>query len=88
MKDGSEFWEIYYRETFGRALSKKTNGPKPFFYLEVISWSILPYSLAFFYALIKWIKDWRKASEVLLPICWFIVMFIIFTVAKGKIQHT
>ena len=85
MKDGSEFWEIYYRETFGRALSKKTNGPKPFFYLEVISWSILPYSLAFFYALIKWIKDWRKASEVLLPICWFIVMFIIFTVAKGKI---
>lgn len=85
LKDGAEFWEIYYRETFGRALSKETNGPKPFFYLEVISWSILPYSLAFFFALIKWVKDWKKASKALFPICWFIVMFVIFTVAKGKI---
>ncbi len=85
LKDGSEFWEIYYRETFGRALSKKTNGPKPFFYLEVISWSILPYSLAFFFALIKWVKDWKKASKVLFPACWFLVMLVIFTIAKGKI---
>ncbi|MBO3698539.1 glycosyltransferase family 39 protein [Roseivirga sp. E12] len=85
IKDGAEFWEIYYRETFGRALSKKTNGPKPFFYLEVISWSILPYSLVFFFALIKWIRDWKRASAVLFPICWFIVMFIVFTIAKGKI---
>lgn len=85
LKDGAEFWEIYYRETFGRALNKKTNGSKPFFYLEVISWSILPYSLAFFYALIKWAKDWKKSSAILFPVSWFIVMFVIFTLAKGKI---
>lgn len=85
LKDGTEFWEIYYRETFGRALNKKTNGPKPFYYLEVISWSILPYSLAFLFALIKWIKDRKKSAPVLFPICWLVVMLAIFTIAKGKI---
>ena len=85
LKDGQEFWEVYYRETFGRAFSKKTNGPQPFFYLEVISWSILPYSLAFFFALIKWVKDRADFKKVLFPFCWFICMFVIFTSAKGKI---
>ena len=85
LKDGQEFWEVYYRETFGRALSKSTNGPKPFFYLEVISWSIIPYSLVFFYALIKWGKEWRTSSQVLFPFCWLVVMLVIFTFAKGKI---
>ncbi len=85
LKNGHDFWEVYYRETFGRALSKKTNGPKPFFYLEVISWSILPYSLAFFYALLKLIRDKELFKKVLFPFCWFIVMLVIFTIAKGKI---
>lgn len=85
LKDGSEFWEVYYRETFGRALSKKTNGPKPFFYLEVISWSVIPYSAVFFYVAVKWIKDWKKAKAILFPACWFVVMLVIFTIAKGKI---
>ena len=85
IKDGQEFWEIYYRETFGRALNKKTNGPKPFFYLEVISWSIIPYSLVFFYAAIRWIRDRKNISQVLFPLCWLMAMLIIFTIAKGKI---
>lgn len=85
LKDGAEFWEIYYRETFGRALNKKTNGLKPFFYLEVISWSIIPYSLVFFYALVKLGKEWKNSSQVLFPFCWLIVMLAIFTFAKGKI---
>lgn len=85
LKNGNEFWEVYYRETFGRALSKKTNGPKPFFYLEVISWSILPYSLAFFFALIKVVRHRVDFQKVLFPFCWFIVMLVIFTIAKGKI---
>ncbi len=85
LNSGQEFWEVYYRETFGRALSKKTNGPKPFFYLEVISWSIAPYSLAFFYAIIRWVRDRANFKKVLFPFCWFLVMFVIFTIAKGKI---
>ncbi|OEK05660.1 hypothetical protein BFP71_18395 [Roseivirga misakiensis] len=85
LKDGQEFWEVYYRETFGRALSKKTNGPKPFFYLEVISWSIIPYSLTFFFAVLRWFGDRKNISKVLFPVCWVAAMLIIFTAAKGKI---
>ncbi|GAB5523603.1 MAG: glycosyltransferase family 39 protein [Roseivirga sp.] len=85
LKEGQDFWEVYYRETFGRALTKKSNGPKPFFYLEVISWSIAPYSLAFLYALIRWIRDRANFKKILFPFCWFIVMLVIFTIAKGKI---
>lgn len=85
LKDGQEFWEVYYRETFGRALEKKTNGPKPFFYLEVISWSILPYSLAFFFACFYWIANRTQWRKIAFPLSWLVVMFIIFTIAKGKI---
>lgn len=85
LKNGQEFWEVYYRETFGRALSKKNNGPQPLFYIEVISWSILPYSLAFFFVLIKWVKDRSQFKKVLFPFCWFIVMLVIFTSSKGKL---
>lgn len=84
LKDGQDFWEVYYRETFGRALSRTPNG-SPFFYLEVISWSILPYSLVFFYACFWWLlnrKDWQRIA---FPLCWVVVMFVIFTIAKGKI---
>lgn len=84
LKDGQEFWEVYYRETFGRALSRKPNG-SPFFYLEVISWSILPYSLVFFYSCFWWIirrKEWKK---IVFPLSWVLVMLVIFTIAKGKI---
>lgn len=85
LKDGQEFWVVYKRETIDRAMSKKSNGLKPFFYLEVISWSIIPYSIVFFYAIVKWVKDWRTSSQIIFPFCWFIVMLVIFTVAKGKI---
>jgi dolichyl-phosphate-mannose-protein mannosyltransferase len=85
MKDGQEFWTVYKRETIDRALSKKSNGLKPFFYLEAISWSIVPYSMAFFFALIHWIKNWRKSKEIAFVFSWFIVMLVIFTIAKGKI---
>lgn len=85
LKDGQDFWTVYKRETFERALTRPTNGMKPFFYVEVISWSIAPYSLLFFYALIKWFKDWRILKRIAFPFSWFIVMFVIFTIAKGKL---
>lgn len=85
IKDGQNFWEIYYRETFGRALEKKSNGMKPFFYIGVISWSIVPYSLTFFYSIFYWIKNRESLRQVLFPIAWVLVMLIIFTISKGKI---
>ncbi len=85
LKDGQDFWAIYRRETFERALTRKTNGMKPFFYFEVISWSIAPYSLAFFYALIKHIREWRALKNISFVFSWFVVMLVIFTIAKGKL---
>lgn len=84
LKDGQAFWEIYYRETFGRALSRTPNG-SPFFYIEVISWSILPYSLVFFYACFWWIANRKEWQKIVFPLSWVVVMFVIFTIAKGKI---
>jgi 4-amino-4-deoxy-L-arabinose transferase-like glycosyltransferase len=85
LKDGQSFWEVYYRETFGRAFTKETNGLKPFFYIEVISWSILPYSLAFFFAFIYIVRKKVSIQKHLFPLCWLVAMLLIFTAAKGKI---
>lgn len=85
LKDGQEFWAVYKRETFERAFTRKSNGLKPFFYLEVMSWSILPYSLACIYVICYWVKRSRQIKKVVFPICWFLVMMVIFTIAKGKI---
>lgn len=85
LKDGQAFWDIYYTETFGRALEKKSNGMKPFFYVGVLSWTIVPYSLTFFYSIFYWARNRKESKKVIFPIAWVLVMFVIFTVSKGKI---
>ncbi|KYG78827.1 ArnT family glycosyltransferase [Roseivirga echinicomitans] len=83
---GQDFWEIFQHETFERAFTRNEKSMRPFFYLEVISWSILPYSLAFFVALGYYLFNYRSMrKEIGFAFSWFIVMFIIFTAAKGKI---
>ena len=85
VKDGQDFWAVYKRETIDRALTKKSSSLKPFFYFEVILWSILPYSLVFYYALIFHIKRFKNIKAIAFPLSWFLVMLILFTSAKGKI---
>lgn len=85
LKDGNDFWLVYKRETFDRALSKSNKGPEPFFYLGVIAWSIAPYSLAFYYALIKNLKSWQTIKKHSFALSWIVVMLVIFTIAKGKL---
>ena len=83
---GQDFWEIFQRETFDRAFTRNEKSLRPFFYIEVISWTILPYSLAFFVVLAHYISSPKKIkSEIAFPFAWFIVMLLIFTAAKGKI---
>ncbi len=84
-KDGQEFWLVYKRETFDRAFTRKESSMRWFFYFKVMAWTILPYSIAFYFAAIKWIRDWKKAKVILFPFCWLIVMLVIFTFSKGKI---
>jgi len=85
LTEGQEFWEVYKRETFDRAFTRKERSMRPFFYFEVMAWTILPFSIAFYYAAIKWIKDYKSAKKVLFPASWIIVMLVIFTISKGKI---
>ncbi|NVJ48483.1 MAG: glycosyltransferase family 39 protein, partial [Cytophagia bacterium] len=85
IQDGQEFWTVYKRETFDRAFTRESNGLKPFFYWEVMTWTIIPYSITFFFALIYWLVNWRRMKEVAFQMSWFLVMLVIFTIAKGKI---
>lgn len=83
---GQDFWEIFQHETFERAFTRDEKSMRPFFYVEVISWSILPYSLAFFVALGYYLFNYKNIrKEIGFAFSWFVVMFIIFTAAKGKI---
>ncbi|KYG80577.1 4-amino-4-deoxy-L-arabinose transferase-like glycosyltransferase [Roseivirga ehrenbergii] len=83
---GQDFWEIFQHETFERAFTRDEKSMRPFFYVEVISWTILPYSLAFFVALGYYLFNYKNIRKELgFAFSWFLVMFIIFTAAKGKI---
>ncbi|WP_457622709.1 ArnT family glycosyltransferase [Persephonella sp.] len=82
LKFGEAFLDVTLNETLRRALYKQSKPMDIFFYIPVILWGFLPYSLVFFYALAS-IKG--KIKELAFPLSWFIVMFVIFTIAKGKI---
>ena len=84
LKFGSSFVETTLEETIKRAVGKKSKGFSDlFFYVIAILWGFLPYSLFFYYGLVRFFKDRKK--ELLFPVVWFGVMFVIFTAAKGKI---
>ncbi|WP_457639858.1 ArnT family glycosyltransferase [Persephonella sp.] len=84
MKFGQDFLDVTLKETVKRAVAKKDHDfGKYFFYFPVILWGFLPYSLFFYYSFVRLIKDRKK--ELLFPTVWFGVMFVIFTIAKGKI---
>lgn len=85
---GSEFQEVFLRETFDRAFTRK-GGFKPLFYLEASTWGFLPYSLIFFGALVwlaaKRFRYFWTSKVVRIGLIWFGVMLVVFTLAKGKI---
>ncbi len=84
LKFGSSFVETTLEETIKRAVGKKSKGFSDlFFYVIAILWGFLPYSLFFYYGLVRFFKEGKK--ELLFPVVWFGVMFVIFTAAKGKI---
>ena len=81
LRDGQEFWLVYKRETFDRAFTRNERSMRWFFYWEVMAWTIIPYSIAFYYAAIKWIKVWKKAEPILFSFTWILVMLVIFTLS-------
>ena len=85
---GDAFYEVFMDETFRRAFTRKSS-LKPFFYLEANLWGFLPYSITFYFGLIYLMttrfKDLLTKPALKFGFSWFLVMFIIFTIAKGKI---
>ncbi|NTU97300.1 MAG: glycosyltransferase family 39 protein [Chlorobiaceae bacterium] len=87
LRYGSAYLEVLDRETFNRAMTSD----KPFgledlvFYPYVILWGFYPYSLIFIYAFFNSLFVHRNFKENAFAFSWFAVMFVVFTVAKGKI---
>ncbi len=86
MKFGDSFMNVYMEETLHRALGhREVKLTDYFFYLGVILWGFLPYSFAFYYAIVGVIKDKKYLKDISFALSWIGVMFVVFTIAKGKI---
>ena len=83
LKFGDTFWNVYNEETVKRAFGEESRFSDLFFYLIVILWGFLPYSLSFYYSFIDSFK--RLLKDFSFIFSWIFVMFLVFTVAKGKI---
>lgn len=80
--------QVLHFETTARAFENSTVVGalgNLFFYPEVILWSFLPFSLAFYLVVFHYIKYYRNTKEVALSVSWLVVMLVIFTLAKGKL---
>lgn len=83
---GDEFTAVLKRETLDRAFTKKTSGLRDLlFYPEVILWSFFPYSLVFYASLGSTLLSGSRIRNVSFAFSWFVVMLVIFSMAKGKI---
>ncbi len=83
-KFGNEFLNVYMEETIKRAIGKESKGLTDlFFYIYVVLWGFLPYSLVFYYGLFYTVKE--NISKHKFVLSWIGLMFVIFTIAKGKV---
>lgn len=82
-KFGEDFWNVYNEETLKRAFKEESKYTDLFFYIIVILWGFLPYSLSFYYSFVSGFK--RLLKDFSFIFSWIFIMFVIFTIAKGKI---
>ena len=86
---GDAFYDVFMEETFRRAFTRENARLKPFFYLEANLWGFLPYSLTFYfglgYLLFNQFKGFKSSPLLQFSFSWFLVMLVVFTIAKGKI---
>ncbi|MFN7118210.1 MAG: ArnT family glycosyltransferase [Saprospiraceae bacterium] len=85
---GNDFYEVWMDETARRAFNKP-GSLKPFYYLEANTWGFLPYSLTFYigliYLIINRFRSFNQHPVLQFSLAWFVVMLMVFTLAKGKI---
>lgn len=83
---GEVFLDAQIRETWTRAFHEKDfEVSQVFFYFITTLWGFLPYSLVFYLALFRALKDLRFARSVRFELIWFAVTILLFTIARGKI---
>ncbi len=83
---GQEFLTVLYNETLDRGISNESFGLEDLlFYPGVIMWSFFPYSLLFVYAGFHYLFTLRQRKDIAFGFSWFVVMFVFFTAAKGKL---
>ena len=86
---GNAFYEVFMEETFRRAFTRENARLKPFFYLEANIWGFLPYSITLYFGLIYLLftrfKGFKASRVLQFSLSWFVVMLVVFTIAKGKI---
>ncbi len=82
---GNWLFAVLFKETVERALGEGNFFEKlrPLYYIKTVLWGFLPYAFVFFLAFFLLIKEnFRKFSFFF---SWIIGMYIIFTLASGKI---
>lgn len=82
-KFGSMFWKVYNEETIKKAFEGKLKFSDLFFYITVILWGFLPYSLVFYFSFLNSYKRWFKDFSFVFS--WIFVMFVAFTIVKTKL---
>ncbi len=80
------FTEVLQRETLDRAFTQSSKGLRDLlFYPEVILWSFFPYSIIFYISLVSAFRSFTSVKKLSFALSWFVVMLVVFTIAKGKI---
>jgi len=88
INQGNDYTDVLFAETIGRAMGKTAGGgfiEKLLFYPQTLLWSVFPFSLVFYYWLIRILqkKSWR--SELSFPLIWLLVFLVVFTISSGKL---
>ena len=85
---GDTFLQAFLFETLGRVTDhpvKVSFFDGILFYPQTILWSLFPFSLIFYYSLIKSLNIGELRKALALPIIWFSIFLIVFTFSSGKL---
>jgi 4-amino-4-deoxy-L-arabinose transferase-like glycosyltransferase len=86
LKFGDNFLRILSMETVERAFVYQSNFfEELFFFPSVVLWGFLPYSFVFFYALVRYMRNYPLIKQHLFGLAWFWVFLVVFTIAKFKL---
>jgi 4-amino-4-deoxy-L-arabinose transferase-like glycosyltransferase len=87
LKFGEDFLYILNQETYERAFTYEAGGffEELFFFPSVILWGFLPFSFIFYWSFVKYVKSRESIKKHAFALSWFVVILVIFSVAKFKL---